>query len=174
MSDKDRIQMVMDHYQMNNASFCAKVGLNQATLSNILCGRTNPSLTVLRSIIEAFPDLNPNWVFVGADEMFKSDTPKPTTPQSIDEVTSSDLFGGTDQALQDDLFSAMASMSTPGASVQPSSAPSQQRPPAPSSKVPPISVGEIVSGVVSQLQKPQRKIKEVRIFFDDGTYEVFS
>ena len=36
-----------------------------------------------------------------------------------------------------------------------------------------IDVTEIVRATVSQLQRPSRKIKEVHIFFDDGTYEIF-
>ena len=32
----------------------------------------------------------------------------------------------------------------------------------------------IVREVVKYIDKPQRRITEIRIFFDDGTYEVFS
>ena len=32
----------------------------------------------------------------------------------------------------------------------------------------------VVREVVKYVDKPQRKITEIRIFFDDGTFEVFS
>jgi hypothetical protein len=35
-------------------------------------------------------------------------------------------------------------------------------------------VQEIVAETLKQQQKPQRKVVEVRIFFDDGTFETFS
>jgi hypothetical protein len=36
------------------------------------------------------------------------------------------------------------------------------------------SLSDIVRETLSLVQKPQRKIVEVRIFFDDGTFETFS
>ncbi len=58
------------------------------------------------------------------------------------------------------------------------SALNQQFPPQASQPVhpaaPAINVTDIVTGVVDGLKKPQRKVIEVRIFFDDGTYESFS
>lgn len=174
MSDKERIQLVMDHYQLNNANFCTKVGLNQATLSNILGGRTNPSLQVLRSIIDAFPEINPNWMFIGDDEMFKSSKAATSDSPLKPSSGSGDLFGNDFSSGSEDMFSALSSMTSPSPVGQQSSPSSPHHVSTPSPKSPQISVSEIVTGVVSQLQKPTRKIKEVRIFFDDGTYEVFS
>ena len=37
-----------------------------------------------------------------------------------------------------------------------------------------LSVQEIVAETLKQQQKPSRKVVEVRIFFDDGTFETFS
>lgn len=38
--------------------------------------------------------------------------------------------------------------------------------------VPPIA--PVIHEVVKYIDKPQRKITEIRVFFDDGTYETFS
>ena len=163
MTDQERIEAIMSHYNLNNVGFCTKVGLNQATLSNILGGRTNPSLTVLRNIVDAFSEINPNWVFMGTGEMLKGD----------------DGESGTDNApLPDslDLFSAIrkensAPEQISSAGVHPGGA--HQSTPE-SKSIPGAAVEDIVSGVVSQLKKPVRKIIEVRVFFDDGTFEAFS
>ncbi|MBO4215361.1 MAG: hypothetical protein J5888_03380, partial [Bacteroidaceae bacterium] len=37
-----------------------------------------------------------------------------------------------------------------------------------------MNVQEIVAETLKQQQKPARKVVEVRIFFDDGTFETFS
>ena len=37
-----------------------------------------------------------------------------------------------------------------------------------------MNLSDIVRETLEVIQKPQRKIVEVRIFFDDGTYETFS
>jgi hypothetical protein len=39
---------------------------------------------------------------------------------------------------------------------------------------PQMNLSDIVRETLEVIQKPQRKIVEVRIFFDDGTYETFS
>lgn len=175
MTDKERIEAIMSHYHLNNVAFCNKVGLNQATLSNILRGSTNPSLPVLRSVLDAFPEISPVWMFVGQGEMIAS---APTSEDQSSDSPSSpedDLFSAFGQVDGGNIFNGAPQPSpvTPPTSAlnRPTSTVGRQ-PSAPVSQ--PISVTDIVTGVVSQLQKPQRKVTEVRIFFDDGTYETFS
>lgn len=173
MTDKERIEAIMSHYNLNNVAFCTKVGLNQATLSNILGGRTNPSITVLRSIVDAFPDIDPTWMFMGEGEMFKSQDDSKSDTATPAPSTTGDLFSSSRDSAPESLFSQMASMS----SAQPTSPNGQQAArPVPDHRpaAPVVNVNEIVTGVVTQLKKPQRRIVEVRIFFDDGTYETFS
>jgi len=174
MTDKERIEAIMQEYHLNNVAFCNKVGMNQATLSNILGGRTNPSLQVLRSIIDAFPEINSNWIFMGVGEMKKSaEQNSGDAPLSMAPSTG-DLFSTALDPSGDPIFGSMPQASAPSSSNHyvhgQNAKPSNEVSPASSS----ISVSDIVTGVVSQLQKPQRKIVEVRIFFDDGTFETFS
>lgn len=173
MTDKERIEAIMSYFHMNNVSFCNKVGLNQATLSNILSGRTNPSLPVMRNILDAFPEISPVWMFVGQGEMLAADNKTVDAANDDSNSAPNDLFSGVGQGEETDLFSGMSQVpSAPSASAgrQPSSGLRQSAAP----QMPQINVSDIVTGVVSQLQKPTRKIIEVRIFFDDGTFETFS
>ncbi|MCR5312650.1 MAG: transcriptional regulator, partial [Bacteroidaceae bacterium] len=39
--------------------------------------------------------------------------------------------------------------------------------------VSPLDVDKIAVSVATKLQKPQRQITEIRIFFDDGTFETY-
>lgn len=174
MSDKERIEAIMSHYHLNNVAFCNKVGLNQATLSNILRGSTNPSLQVMRNVLEAFPQISPVWMFCGDGEMLNSDTAPSDAASSSTENPEGDLFSQMNGFENETVFGPMptANRNAPE-SRQPSG--SNSRPATdPRVTAPAINVTDIVTGVVSQLQKPQRKITEVRIFFDDGTYETFS
>lgn len=176
MTDKERIEAIMSHYHLNNVAFCTKVGLNQATLSNILGGRTNPSLPVLRSVLDAFPEISPVWMFMDQGEMLapvKSDTnsgPDPFGEEADLFSGISDLGAGGSQMQH---AAAVTPVSSPAADSRGAQYPQSQRQPQ-MPQMSPVSVSDIVSGVVSQLQKPTRKIVEVRIFFDDGTFETFS
>ena len=170
MTDKERIEAIMSDQHLNNVAFCNKVGLNQATLSNILAGRTNPSLQVLRSIVDAFPNLNSDWIFLGKGEMLKSDVTEDEDSVFPSSSKTGDLFSTSHDSSSEFPFGQIAN---PGGKAQNLVADTKQSIDS-HTAVPAINVNDIVSGVVSQLQKPTRKIIEVRIFFDDGTFETFS
>ena len=142
MSDTERVVEIIRVMGMNNIQFSQKTGISPASLSHITSGRSNPTLTILRNIVESFPELNPEWVLLGRGDMFRN----ASTP---------------DNGLNNDANGVKPSNSARSASHQGVNSNGN------------IDVTEIVRATVSQLQRPSRKIKEVHIFFDDGTYEIF-
>lgn len=174
MTDKERIEAIMAKYHLNNVAFCSKVGLNQATLSNIMAGRTNPSLQVLRSIIEAFPEINSTWIFMGVGEMINADSSQDGDGNVTNSVQQNDIFNQSNSSNPDAIFASIPTPASTASDVRTSASNVSRQSADVKVAAPAINVSEIVTGVVSQLQKPQRKIVEVRIFFDDGTFEAFS
>lgn len=175
MTDKERIEQIMQTKHLSNVEFCNETAMSPSSLSHILSERTKPTLAILRNIVEAFPDLNPMWVFLGQGEMFARDS-----GQGSSDVSSSDNSDGGIAA--DDIFAPMREET--GSFTSASRAPiapgyknqqlqPQQAQPAPPS-VTTADLEEVVGLTLARLQKPQRKVTEVRIFFDDGTYETFS
>ena len=78
MTDKEKIELIIQDKHLNSTQFCNEVGIAQGTLSHIRSGRTEPSLNILRSISQAFPDINPAWLFYGEEPMYKKiDAPTP-------------------------------------------------------------------------------------------------
>ena len=186
--DADRIREVIRVKGLSNVQFCNATGVSAATLSHITSGRSNPTLTIMRSIIKGFPDLNPMWVYSGEGEMFRESDPDSTEetpptdaspipiykdgqdavarPGAADNTSvpsqsrgvrpasahaTSDLFGGLDSL---DLFGSAVG-SRPAANA---------------------TVSDFVRETIAQVQPQQRRIRqitEIRIFFDDGTYESF-
>ena len=173
LSDKERIEKIIQEKHLSNVEFCNETAMSPSTLSHILSERTKPTLAILRNVVEAFPDLNPMWIFLGQGEMYAP---------SSGQMPESDSSGEAEAAIGiDDFFAPMrnglASAQSVPAPVSKSSTknqltPSQfEQPAAPS---PTVNVEEVVTQTLARLQKPQRKVTEVRIFFDDGTYETFS
>lgn len=179
MTDKEKIELIIQEKHLNNTQFCSEVCIAPGTLSHIRSGRTEPTLNILRSIAQAFPDINPAWLFYGEGSMYKN-VDSPAADRDAADVSDvhraveedgegmPDLFGASKQqggsakssmaatvapAVRDTAMSRSASAAVPGASM---------------------SVQEIVAETLRQQQKPQRKVVEVRIFFDDGTFETFS
>ncbi|MBR1667117.1 MAG: helix-turn-helix transcriptional regulator [Bacteroidaceae bacterium] len=188
MTDKEKIELIIQDKHLNSTQFCNEVCIAPGTLSHIRNGRTEPTLNILRSIIQAFPDINPAWLFYGEEPMYKnSDSP---TPQEADENDTYLNSHADDVAPEDNQLSfafpatppsstrgAVSNGSVNGSSSVPTSSQasgtsrrSSASTPAPS----PLNVQEIVAETLKQQQRPQRKVVEVRIFFDDGTFETFS
>ena len=206
MSDTERVIEIIRAMGMNNIQFSQKTGISPASLSHITSGRSNPTLTILRNIVESFPELNPEWVLLGRGDMFQnasntadgqnnginSSEDAANTPSGGSMVQENGLFSVEDFAPSFDFGNTnMPSETTrqgtprqavPGRSEQrygndgygvksSNSARSASHSNINSSGN--FDVSDIVRATVSQLQRPSRKIKEVHIFFDDGTYEIF-
>lgn len=173
MTDKEKIEFIIKEKHLNNTQFCNEVCIAPGTLSHILSGRTQPTLNILRSITQAFPDINPAWLFFNAEPIYlNSDSPTPSEGEAEDVATNNNNV--EDIANYDDGQLSLFAMSPNPAPVTPSSVPASRRPSATPAVAPTVNVQEIVAETLKQQQKPPRKVVEVRIFFDDGTFETFS
>ena len=188
MTDKEKIELIIRDKQLNNTQFCNEVGIVAGTLSHIRSGRTEPSLNILRSIAQAFPDINPAWLFYGEEPMYKN-APSPTSGQDGTDTNNAYMNQASDTSLSDDdempLF---AFAPTPSPSPKPHAAVPNNASPTtmpqgtnpsrrifqPATPTTSVNVQEVVAEVLKQQQRPLRKVVEVRIFFDDGTFETFS
>lgn len=185
MTDKEKIELIMQDKHLNNTQFCNEVCIAQGTLSHIRSGRTEPTLNILRSIAQAFPDINPAWLFYGEEPMYKNaSSPAPENDEADDDAHINNmsptaalpdaqlpLFAFPDDASKPSSKGSAAETSS--AATSPSAAPRRSS----GNNIPvyaTLDVQDIVAETLKQQQKPQRKIVEVRIFFDDGTFETFS
>ena len=58
---KDRIRELLEYSGYNQNVFAEKISVAAATLSNILKGKTKPSLEIVQNIRSAFPEVNLLW-----------------------------------------------------------------------------------------------------------------
>ena len=147
---KDRICAIMKHMGMSQKTFAEEICISPGTLSSIFSGRNKPTLNTLNNIHERFPEVNMDWLMNGKGEMFTSDDPVATqngTGEVGPQQTSSPAAG---LPLQADFANQHAA---------PQQVPSQMLLPALDGKI---------------FDKPSRKIAEIRVFYDDGTYETFA
>jgi len=141
----------MQKEEMTAAQFAEKIGLSPSSLSHILNGRNNPSLDVVMKIHKACNYVNLPWLIYGEGEMeWKAEAPK-------QEET-----GISGMALFDE-----STFFTPEGTEEREN----RKEMAP--KTPVYAPKEIVREEIKYIEKPARKITEIRIFFDNGTYETF-
>ena len=137
---------------MTQQVFAQFIKISPATLSGIFNGRTNPSLNIVEAIKNSLPSISTDWLLFGNGPMY-IDVSKGESVAST---------GGSADSKE-----AMLDFETP--STAPSIA---------------SQTGGFVQGVnstpknmeqfvVKNIDKPQRKITEIRIFFDDQTWETF-
>jgi transcriptional regulator with XRE-family HTH domain len=177
---KERIRQLMEAQHMNQQTFAKFTNISSASLSSIFTGRTRPTMNHVLAIMSSFPNVNPIWLLKGEGGMMLTDTATSHTENENStlfdaiedaavEGTSSNINdgGNTDKVAVDmPLFD---TVSKPY-SVHPSVLPpvSSRNSGGKYSKtggisgIHPVSTGSEV-----------RKITEIRVFFDDQTWESF-
>ena len=152
---KDRIRQVMESQHMTQQVFADYIGLAPATLSSIFNGRTRPTLNVVEALKKKIPDINTDWLMFGSGEMYQNTTENSTPTPSASEN------GIFDQSpMLDFEQNSPAVPQNLGQMTQNSAIINKSRP-------------EIVREDIKILDKPQRKVMEIRVFYDDQTWDTF-
>ncbi|MBQ8455609.1 MAG: helix-turn-helix transcriptional regulator [Bacteroidaceae bacterium] len=147
---KDRIRALMNHMGMSQKNFAEEICISPGTLSSIFSGRNKPTLNILNNIHERFPEVNMDWLMSGNGEMFGSAAP--VSPAADAGETGS-------HAMQNPAS---------GLPIQPGFMDQHFAHP---QTAPQTSLSALEGKI---FDKTARKIAEIRVFYDDGTYEIFS
>ena len=167
---KDRIRQLMEAQHMNQQTFATFTGIATASLSSIFNGRTRPTLNHVDAIMEKFPNVNPIWLLKGkGGMMLSSDDASATSGQ-----TSTDAPEGAGTSAHTGSNSGVRC--TDNLSVEPNLFSQQNVGTQQWSTTPNIGGKKPTSFHIESEQRvvmPQRKITEIRIFYDDQTWETF-
>ena len=72
MNERERIKSVQETLGLTARQFAAEIRVQPGTISNMMAGRNNPSLEVMKRIMERYPTLNPEWLIAGRGEMWRT------------------------------------------------------------------------------------------------------
>ncbi len=154
MEIKDRIRLIMEKEKIPPRVFAETINVQQSTLSHILNGRNKPSLEVVMKVHQAYTYVDLEWLLYGKGEMLAA----------IGNKTEESLSAKSE--FQPSLFDEKPVFAT-------------NVPNTPENRkeiginTPINSPKEIVKQEIRYIERPARKITEIRIFFDDNTYEIF-
>jgi len=149
---------------MPQMKFASYIGMSPASLSSIFNDRTRPTLNTVEAIKNKIPNVNTDWLLFGKGSMFVEDTPTPEDTPSPDSGGERDLFS--------------AGMSS-GTSVRNNTSYNKR----PSGDRRQEGLLDFDGGSdrdsakiteVKYIDRPQRKITEIRVFFDDQTFVTFA
>jgi transcriptional regulator with XRE-family HTH domain len=131
--------------------FAEKIEISPSSLSHILNGRNKPSLEVVMKIHKACTYVNLLWLLYGEGEMENQEN----APVPEDSAISGMMMYG-----ESPIFASNGTEDGENRKEM-------------QLKSPVFAPKEIVREEVKYVEKPARKITEIRIFFDNGTYETF-
>lgn len=144
---KDRIKQIMEAQRLTQQEFANTLELSPATLSSIFNGRTNPTLNIVDAIKKKFPAISTDWLMFGSGSMYGDHSGD--VAQGHDSAPD-----GGEQVI--DFGDAPQTAPTPSAVNR-----------APQHGQQPTAI------VMKNIYKAQRNITEIRIFYDDQTWETF-
>ncbi|KRO66226.1 MAG: hypothetical protein ABR81_03220 [Cryomorphaceae bacterium BACL11 MAG-121128-bin16] len=75
----------MESEGLKASEFADTIGVNRATISHILSGRNKPSIDFFEKLLQAYPNLNANWLITGIGYM--------TAQKEVKEVRISKKIG---------------------------------------------------------------------------------
>ena len=143
---------------MTQQVFADYIGLAPATLSSIFNGRTRPTLNVVEALKRKIPNINFDWLMLGVGPMY--------IDQSIGEAA---------EEPTDDHQELRPRIENPMLDFDQSPSPTLQSAPQRVAFVNSVrsTRQETEREDLKIIDKPQRKVIEIRVFYDDQTWDTF-
>ena len=158
---KDRIRQIMESQHMTQQVFSDFIGVGAATLSSIFNGRTRPTLNIVEAIKKKIPNISTDWLMFGSGEMYLPEPDLADTAPSYSKQPGEERI--QPQSLMLDFNVAQDPVSSPPMPSQPSSHFNGVRSTRP----------ETVREEIKYVDRPQRRVIEIRVFYDDQTWDTF-
>jgi len=144
---KERILQIMSQEGLNSSRFAEEIGIQRAAISHITSGRNNPSMEIVKKILERYTHVNPDWLIFGTGAMNRE----------------KQLSGSP---IQQDLFSNAAYISPEKKNIP------EYRPEI-RDKNTSLPAKKPANENIAAKETPTRKVAKIVIFYSDQTYETF-
>ena len=137
---------------MTQQNFSEYIGISSPTLSNLFNGRTQPTMNHVNAIKKRFPSINLDWLMFGRGPMFlvnhsgEDQGPEAVAHTSNEPLLDFDSSSPTPQNVFSESRNSLGVQSTP------------------------VRMDKMD---VKYVDKISRKITEIRVFYDDQTWESF-
>ncbi len=177
----DRIRLIMEYAKLSQQDFAARIEISAASLSGILTGRSQPTNKHVMGIHRAFPEINVNWLMFGEGNMLAS---KEASESSDGENANgnlsldfSDMGAVSEATVRDNASLPLGTNQAVGESVNGAGFANNGMAGAAYGKGRDVRGSGRIGGNPSVggmlVENDGRKIKEIRVFFSNGTYESF-
>ena len=184
MNERERIEYLIEAYGLTPSQFADRAGIPRASVSHILGGRNKPSLEILQKVAAVFPSVDLTWLMLGIGEAPAVKKGEAAASNNLSQQGDS-LFATVEEPVQ------IVERPVPQQKPRVEEPVPQQKPrveePVPQQRSraeEPVRVQRSVAPklpverVQRRAQRPVddtptvKKIKEIRVFYSDGTFEI--
>ena len=171
MNERERIEFIISMYGLSPSQFADKTGIPRASVSHILSGRNKPSLEILQKVAAVFPEVDLNWLMLGNGE----------PPSVIENLQVMEVAKAKDEenSLFSDDYSTLRNENKEVKKTAPvtrnNNVTVEEQPKSVKNNTHKIAPVERVArrgSVMRNTTDNVKFIKEVRVFYSDGTYEI--
>ncbi len=143
---REKLLNLMKSEQLTASKLAELLDIQPSGISHILSGRNKPSFDLVQKILRRFPRVNPDWLLLDKDEMYRPTDiePQPSISQNIS--TEENLDGTMQQ-------SAASGVTAPSVNPTNASTPTQQ--------------------IAAAYAPKNGNVKRVIVLFDDHTFESY-
>ena len=139
----ERFKKILEKEGLQPRELAAKLGVQPSAISHILNGRNNPGVAILQNVMTVFPNINPEWLLLGKEPMYKNE-----------KALQRDLFGQQyDENPKIEFSEPQKPVKSPDFFIQ---EPKPQT---------------IIKDVVHQL--PPKEILRIVVYYSDNTFQEF-
>ena len=142
---REKLLKLMNSEKLTASRLAELLGIRSSGISHIISGRNNPSFDLLQKILKRFPNINPDWLLLDSEQMYRSSA----------EPTNSALTEG---------FQEMVSAPTLDFGEAPTSESSSPR-----MEQPTFAAEKIIHAAAGS----SRGMKRIIVLFDDHTFESY-
>lgn len=161
---KEKLFALMKSEGLKSSQLAEMLEINPAGVSHILAGRNKPGFDLLQKILRRFPRINPDWLLLDSDKMYRTNT---TEFQSSVGVSSVPGASTSARGIADGLFG-QSSISKPATSASSIGG-------NPGADKLPADIASLTSAVNDSVGGRQNvAVERVVIFYTDQTFESFS
>ena len=153
---KERLEELMQLLNLTPTQFANEIGIQRTTLQHILSGRNEASLKIIMAIHSKYPDVELEWLLNGKGYAI------PVMQQNDSQNQDYPLFPG----MESTVFPTQGKENSEFLNVKEEKIPSSTRKR--------TNNKGVNTDTGNSLENNQKRIKEVVIFFEDGTYQKFS
>lgn len=156
---KDRIKKIMEMQHTTQQEFADQLKIAPATLSSIFTGRTRPTLAIVDAIKTRFPQVSTDWLMFGKGEMLE----KQASVRDSSDVSD----GEQNDLLKNGVFMPDSDNVGDVGTLVSADAPAEPK------SVATVAGNGATGMSFRAVDNRQRRITEIRVFYDDQTWETF-